>query len=51
MMIDARRWGGRCRDEPQLCMQMSMRGAMSVTMTMMRPGLLATATVRGRWLG
>ena len=25
MMIDDRRWGGRCRDEPQLCMQMSMR--------------------------
>ena len=24
-MIDDRRWGGRCRDEPQLCMQMSMR--------------------------
>ena len=38
-MIDDRRWGGRCRDEPQLCMQMSMRGAMYVTMTMMRPGL------------
>ena len=39
MMMDDRRWGGRCRDEPQLCMQMSMRGAMYVTMTMMRPGL------------
>ena len=38
-MIDDRRWGGRCRDEPQLCMQMSMRGAMYVTMTMLRPGL------------
>ena len=36
---DDRRWGDRCRDEPQLCMQMSMRGAMYVTMTMMRPGL------------
>ena len=39
MTVDDRRWGGRCRDEPQLCMQMSMRGAMYVTMTMMRPGL------------
>ena len=39
MTMDDRRWGGRCRDEPQLCMQMSMRGAMYVTMTMMRPGL------------
>ena len=24
-MIYDRRWGGRCRDEPHLCMQMSMR--------------------------
>ena len=31
--------GAADADEPQLCMQMSMRGAMHVTMTMLRPGL------------
>ena len=31
--------GAADADEPQLCMQMSMRGAMYVTMTMLRPGL------------
>ena len=46
MTMDDRRWGDRCRDEPQLCMQMSMRGAMYVTMTICDP--VSSSNVKGR---
>ena len=42
-VIDDRRWGGRCRDEPHVC---EHAGAMYMTMTMMPP--FTTSNVKGR---